>query len=269
MTKIQDLFDLSGKVAIVTGGGTHLGKAMATSLGELGASVYIASRRQDLCEEVAEEMRANVELGARAVKMKIGGATINEDVERVRVAREAVGPDVKLMVDANCAYRHYEAIEIARKMEPYEVFWFEEPVNPDDYEGHRLVSQSTIIPIATGENEYTRYGFRELIEGRCCDILQPDGLIMGGVTEFMKVAAMAQAHDLQLAPHGNQDVHVHLVAAIPNGLIVEYYRGTTDPMWGQMFEETLQVEDGYVSPPDRPGIGVTLNEEALAPYRIG
>ena len=220
-------------------------------------------------EDLAEEMRANVELGARAVKMKIGGATINEDVERVRVAREAVGPDVKLMVDANCAYRHYEAIEIARKMEPYEVFWFEEPVNPDDYEGHRLVSQSTIIPIATGENEYTRYGFRELIEGRCCDILQPDGLIMGGVTEFMKVAAMAQAHDLQLAPHGNQDVHVHLVAAIPNGLIVEYYRGTTDPMWGQMFEETLQVEDGYVSPPDRPGIGVTLNEEALAPYRIG
>ena len=168
--------------------------------------------------ELAEEMAIAIEMGARAVKMKIGGAPINEDVERVRVVREAVGPDVRVMVDANCAYRHYQAQEIARKMEPYDVFWFEEPVNPDDYEGHRLVSQSTTIPVATGENEYTRYGFRELIEGRCCDILQPDGLIMGGVTEFMKVAALAQAHDMHIAPHGNQDVHVHLVSAIPNGL---------------------------------------------------
>ncbi len=218
--------------------------------------------------ELAEEMVVSVEMGARAVKMKIGGAPINEDVERVRVVREAVGPDVRLMVDANCAYRHYEAQEIARKMEPYDVFWFEEPVNPDDYEGHRLVTNSTIIPVATGENEYTRYGFRELIEGRCCDILQPDGLIMGGVTEFMKVAALAQAHDLQIAPHGNQDVHVHLVSAIPNGLTVEYYRGSTDPMWGRMFNETLEVEDGHVSPPDRPGFGINLNEEALAPYRL-
>ncbi len=219
--------------------------------------------------ELAEEMAIALDMGAQAVKMKIGGAPINEDVERVRVVREAVGPNVRLMVDANCAYRHYQAQEIARKMEPYDVFWFEEPVNPDDYEGHRLVSQSTTIPVATGENEYTRYGFRELIEGRCCDIVQPDGLIMGGVTEFMKVAAMAQAHDLQIAPHGNQDVHVHLVSAIPNGLTVEYYSNSTDPMWGQMFEETLEVRDGHVSPPDRPGFGINLNEEALAPYRVG
>ncbi len=218
--------------------------------------------------DLAAEMAESVALGATAVKMKIGGAPINEDVERVKVVRDALGANVKLMVDANCAYRHYEAIEIARKMEPYDVFWFEEPVNPDDYKGHQLVSQSTIIPIATGENEYTRYGFRELIEGRCCDILQPDGLIMGGVTEFMKVAAMAQSHDLHVAPHGNQEVHVHLVSAIPNGLTVEYYRGSTDPMWGRMFQHTLEVKDGHVSPPDRPGFGIGLNEEALAQYRV-
>ena len=233
--------------------------------------VYIAGgyyeEGKDLAD-LAAEMEESVAMGATAVKMKIGGAPINEDVERVRVVREAMGPNVKLMVDANCAYRHYQAIEIARKMEPYDVFWFEEPVNPDDYKGHQLVSQSTIIPIATGENEYTRYGFRELIEGRCCDILQPDGLIMGGVTEFMKVAAMAQAHDLHIAPHGNQEVHVQLVSAIPNGLTVEYYRGSTDPMWGQMFQHTLEVKDGHGSPPDRPGFGIELNEEALAPHRV-
>ena len=219
-------------------------------------------------DELAAEMGESVAMGANAIKMKIGGAPINEDVERVRVVREAIGPDVKLMVDANCAYRYYEAIQIARKMEMYDIFWFEEPVNPDDYQGHKLISQATIIPIATGENEYTRYGFRDLIENRCAAILQPDGLIMGGITEFMKVAALAQAHDLPIAPHGNQDVHVHLVSAIPNGLTVEYYRGSTDPMWGKMFKETLQVHDGHVSPPDRPGLGIELDDEALAPYRV-
>ena len=220
-------------------------------------------------DELAAEMERAVSLGARAIKMKVGGASINEDVERVGVVRRAVGPEIRLMVDANCAYRHYEAIELARKIESYDIYWFEEPVNPDDYEGHRLIGQATSIPIATGENEYTRYGFRDLIEDRCAAIIQPDALIMGGVTEFMKVAALAQAHDIPIAPHGSQDVHVHLVSAIPNGLILEYYSDSTDPMWGRMFKETLKVEDGYVRPPDRPGLGIELNEEALAPYRVG
>ena len=131
------------------------------------------------------------------------------------------------------------------------------------------MSQATSIPIATGENEYTRYGFRDLIENRSAAILQPDALIMGGITEFMKVAAMAQAHDLPISPHGNQDVHVHLVAAIPNGLIVEYYRDTIDPLWGKMFKETLFVDKGNLHPPDRAGLGIELNDEVLAQYRTG
>ena len=219
-------------------------------------------------EDLAAETHESVSMGAQAIKMKIGGAAISEDVERVRVVREAAGPDVRVMVDANCAYRHYEAIEIARKMEKYDVYWFEEPVNPDDYEGLKLVSQATSIPIAAGENEYTRYGFRDLIENRCAAILQPDAMIMGGITEFMKVAALAQAHDLAISPHGNQDVHIHLVAAIPNGLTLEYYRQTSDPMWGKMFKDTLRLENGYARPPDRPGIGIELNDEELAPYRV-
>ncbi len=258
------LWDLKGKVC---------NRPLYKMLGGFASKVpvYIAGGYYEEgkgLEELAAEMEESVSMGARAIKMKIGGAPINEDVERVRVVREAVGPDVKVMVDANCAYRYYEAIEIARKIEKYDITWFEEPVNPDDYEGHKLISQATIIPVATGENEYTRYGFRDLIENRCCAIVQPDALIMGGVTEFMKVAAMAQAHDLPIAPHGKQEVHVHLVSAIPNGLTVEYYRGSTDPMWSKMFKETLQVEDGQVSPPDRPGLGFELNEEALAPYRL-
>src|SRR5436853_3073401 len=109
-------------------------------------------------KELQQEMYDNVEMGAKAIKMKIGAVPIREDVERVKAVREAIGPHVKLLVDANCAYRSYQAIQMARAMEDYDIFWFEEPVAPDDYEGHKRLAESTIIPIATGENEYTRYG---------------------------------------------------------------------------------------------------------------
>ena len=182
---------------------------------------------------------------------------------------EAVGPDVKLMVDANCAYRYYQAIQLAKRIEEYDVYWFEEPVAPDDYEGHAKLAEQTSIPIATGENEYTRYGFRDLIAHNAAVILNADAQILGGVTEFMKVAALAQAHDLDIAPHGDQNVHVHLVSAISNGLIVEYYRDSVDPMWRKMYQQTLLLNnDGTLSPPDRPGLGVEPNDAALAPYRV-
>jgi D-arabinonate dehydratase len=219
--------------------------------------------------ELAREMEDNVRMGAKAVKMKVGAVPLAEDVARVRVAREAVGPDVKLMVDANCAYRYYEAIQFAKRIEPYDIFWFEEPVAPDDYDGHRKLAQATSIPIATGENEYTRYGFRDLIRHECAAILNADAKVLGGVTEFMKVAALAQANDLDIAPHGSQDIHVHLVAAISNGLILEFYRDTVDPMWGKVYRHTLTLnDDGTVSPPDVPGIGADPNYETLAQYRV-
>ena len=219
-------------------------------------------------KELAEEMARNVELGATAVKMKVGAVPINEDVERVRVVREAVGPDVRVMVDANNAYRHYQAIEFARKAEKYDVFWFEEPVEPDDYIGQAEITRATGMPVAAGENEYTRYGFRDMINHRAADILQPDALLLGGITEFMKVAALAQANDLDIAPHGNQHVHIHLVAAIPNGLILEYYRDTFDPMFGRIYRDELEIKDGRVYAPDRPGLGLELNRESLKEFRV-
>ncbi len=220
-------------------------------------------------KELAQEMEQNLRMGARAVKIKVGGASIAEDVERVRTVRETIGRDVKLMVDANCAYRWHQAVQLARRIEPYDVFWFEEPVQPDDYEGHRKLAQATMIPIATGENEYTRYGFRDLIRHDAAAILNPDAKILGGVTEFMKVAALAQADDLDIAPHGSQDIHVHLVSAISNGLILEFYHQSTDPMWGRIYRNTLRLnDDGTVSAPNAPGIGIDVNEDALSEYRV-
>ena len=221
-------------------------------------------------KELAAEMEENLQLGAKAVKMKVGAVPINEDVERVRVVRDAVGPDIKLLVDANNAYAAYQAVELARKMEPYDVFWFEEPVAPDDYRGHARVAAASTIPVATGENEYTRYGFRDLIAQDGAAILNPDAQILGGITEFMHVASLAAAHDLHIAPHGAQEIHVHLVSAISNGLILEYYRETVDPLRGQQFTDKLELDsDGMAGVPDRPGLGFEPNFDLLERYEVG
>jgi L-alanine-DL-glutamate epimerase-like enolase superfamily enzyme len=258
------LWDLRGKL---------LGQPVYKLLGAFEARVpaYIAGGYYEEGKglaELADEMLANVSLGARAVKMKVGGLDAETDAQRVRAVREAIGPQIKILVDANGAYRAFEAVRFARMIEDLDIYWFEEPVAPDDYDGHALVARSTIIPVATGENEYTRYGFRDLIEHKSAAILNADAQVLGGVTEFMKVAALAQAYDLPIAPHGNQDIHVHLVSAIANGLIVEFYRDTVDPMWGRFLRNHLQLEDGFVSPPDRPGFGIDIDDDAVAEFRV-
>ena len=218
--------------------------------------------------DLSSEMSSYVELGVKSVKMKIGGASITQDIERVRIARDAIGPDVNLMVDANNAYTYSEAIRIAKRMEEFDIFWFEEPVSPDDYRGHKLVADATSIPIAAGENEFTRYGFRDLIEGECVAILNPDAQVLGGITEFMKVAALAQAYNLPISPHGLQELHIHLATAIPNGMILEYYNSTTDPMWGKCFKQHLALEEGYAIPSNNPGLGIEIDTQGLKPYKI-
>ncbi|HVZ14579.1 MAG TPA: mandelate racemase/muconate lactonizing enzyme family protein [Bauldia sp.] len=221
-------------------------------------------------DRLGEEMAGYVSRGARAVKMKIGAVPILEDVERVRVVREAIGPSIRLMVDANCAYKAYEAVQFAQRVEQYNVFWFEEPVQADDYPGYAKVGASTTIPIAGGENEYTKYGFRDLIATNAVSILQPDARYMGGVTEFMKVAALGQAYGLDICPHGEQQAHLPLLAAIPNALMMEFYPKEFDPMWGRVFTATPEINaDGTVSVLETPGGGCELNTAELEKYRVG
>jgi len=219
-------------------------------------------------QELAEEMRNKVALGARYVKMKIGGAPMSEDVERVRMVREAIGEGVNLMVDANNAYSPLEAIRMARRIEEYDIYWFEEPVHAEDYAGLASVRAKASVPIATGENEYTRYGFRDLIACGGADILQPDANVLGGITEFRHIASLASAHHLPLAPHGSALLHVHLVAAFANGLIVEH-AVTEGEGRGRLFKNTLQLdEEGMVSPPEGPGLGLELDEEFLKEHLV-
>lgn len=219
--------------------------------------------------DLQKEMEQYVEWGAKAVKMKVGALSLREDAERVKAVREAIGDDVKLMMDANSAYRFYEAIEFSKMVEEYHPYWFEEPVSADDYDGYKKVADKTIIPLASGENEMTRFGFRDLINSQSISILNPDATCLGGVTEFMKVAAMADANGLDMSPHGQQQVHVHLDCAVPNVTLAEFYPPQYDAKIYEAFKNPVQMnEDGTISPNQEPGVGLDINHEVLDAYRI-
>ncbi len=218
-------------------------------------------------KDLAAEMERILKLGARAAKMKIGRFSIREDAERVRVARETIGPDVDLLVDANNSYSVPEAIKMARYLEKYDAFWFEEPVSCDDIPGQAAVTAATDIPVAIGENEYTRWGFRDLIDNKCANVFNTDCQVVGGITEWKRVADLAAAYDIPVAPHGDQYLHIHLVAAVPNGLILEWLQQKTGFLGG-MFMEELPMVDGFVSPPNRPGLGVEFNHKAMEKFRV-
>lgn len=259
------LWDIKGKVA-----GLPLYKLLGGVKNRIPSYVaggYYAPDKT--IRDLQAEMESYVARGARAVKMKVGAVPLGEDVARVKAVREAIGPDIRLMVDVNCAYRYYEAIQFARRVEPYDVFWIEEPVQPDDYEGFVKISRSTSIALAAGENEYTKHGFRDLIATQAVAILQPDARWMGGVTEFIKVAHLAEAHGLDIAAHGDQQAHLHLLGAIPNALYLEYYPAEFDPLHGQVYLETPKIQpDGSVELLETPGIGLAPNEEAIGRYRV-
>lgn len=222
-------------------------------------------------DELVREQLGYVERGIPRVKMKVAkdfGKSEAEDVRRLAAVRKAVGDDVEIYVDANNGYYAKQAIGMARHLAEYDVKWFEEPVLADDIAGLAAIARTIDIPVATGEHEYTRYGFKELIAQGGADIVQPDVGRVGGITEWMKVAHLAQAFNLPIAPHAVQLVHLHLACCIPNLRVVEYL-GTseeTDRMW---YTEFPEPRDGYWAPyPDRPGLGLELSPEAVKRYGV-
>ncbi len=256
----------------------HLGKRTGLSVHRLlggyreNIPVYVAGGYYQAGKGLAElgdEMVGYVERGARAVKMKIGALALGEDLKRVQAVRDAVGDDVEILVDANGAYRTDIARQMARLLANYRVFWFEEPLSPENLDGYRLLRQDGAVTIAHGENEYTRYGFRDLIAGQTVDVINADAQVLGGITEWRMVAAMANAYEIPIAPHGNQEIHIHLVTAVPGGLILEYYNENVVGLMQEMLVNPLPLNpDGTITVPDRPGLGVELNPEVLDRYRV-
>lgn len=228
-------------------------------------------------EDLVKEMESNVAEGFTAVKMKVGGwrfgITMETDVGRVRAVREALGDEIDIMVDANNAWNAYEARRFAKLVEPYHPFWFEEPVLPDDLDGSLELKASTAIPIASGENEFTRYGFRDLIAKRAVDIIQADPNVAGGLTEIRKIAAMADAFHVHFAPHGGHIIGSHAVAAFSNGLIVECYMSKASPYRDpdpcpDLYTSDLRVKGGSIEIPDKPGFGMMIDEKTAAKYEL-
>lgn len=218
--------------------------------------------------ELQDEMLAYVEQGATAVKMKIGAVSLREDERRVAAVRDAIGDEVDLLVDANNAYVTADAVRMARILESYDAFWFEEPVSPDNMAGSAAVANSSSVPVAAGENEYTRWGFRELFESDAVRIANPDAMVLGGITEYRRIAALASAYEIPIAPHGLQEIHIHLLAAFPFPLILEYYNPNVAGLNEVMFHEKLELTDrGTVMLPQGPGLGVEFNWDALRQYR--
>lgn len=214
---------------------------------------------------LADEMRRYVEMGYRAVKMKVGGAPWREDVERVRTVREAIGDEIDLMVDANGAWDAPRALRFGRAIAEYEPYWFEEPVAPTDLRGAAQVAAALDMAVALGENEFTRFGFRDIIAAQAADILQPNPGLCGGISEWRKIAAMASAYHLPMAPHSCGYGNAHLVASVENGLIVETY---PEVGWIHEVAAPFEFRDGFIHLPDRPGLGIEWDEEKIRHYQV-
>jgi len=218
-------------------------------------------------EELVKEMTYYVESGFRMVKMKIGKRDTNDDLERVKLVRETIGPNVDLALDVNNGWSLATAIRMAKKLEEYDIYWLEEPILADEIDNLAKLANETSIPIAVGENHYTKWEFKELIERGAVEIVQADIVKCGGVTEFIKIAAMADAYGLPMCPHAGAYIGPSLVAAVPNGLFYEYIHEHFDPV-AQVLVDPVKPRNGEVSPSNKPGFGIELNEEAIERLKV-
>ncbi|HEV2123426.1 MAG TPA: mandelate racemase/muconate lactonizing enzyme family protein [Chloroflexota bacterium] len=260
------LWDLHGKDA---------GLPLFRLLGGLHDTVPVYAsggyyRDEDPLAAIRDEMSRYRDLGFRDFKMKVGGTTLELDTERVRAARETIGPHGRLALDANNAYRTVpDALRAARAFAPYHPWWFEEPLSADNNAGHAELARKIDTPVATGEIHQTRWEFRDLLERKAASILQPDAGVLGGITEWLKVARAAEVFDVPVAPHWHADVHVHLAAAAGNCLTVEYFRLEEDIYnFERILTKRLQPQDGVVKVPERPGIGLVLDEDAVKRFTL-
>ena len=209
-------------------------------------------------DELQSEAAGFVAQGFRAVKMRLAPVPVVQSEARVRAVREAIGPDVRLMADANQQLTESEAIRVGRMLEGYDLTWFEEPLPAWDLEGVARVAAALDTPVASGETEYARYGFRHMLRLRSADVLMPDLQRVGGVTEFARVAAMAAAHDVPVSSHLYPEMSVSVLAGLANATWLEHM-----PWLQPLYREEMELVDGAVRVPERPGWGFTLDLSRL------
>jgi L-alanine-DL-glutamate epimerase-like enolase superfamily enzyme len=214
-------------------------------------------------QQLVDETKGIVAAGFRGTKIKVGKEDPAEDRERIAAVRQVLGPNRTLMVDANERFTHAEAIKRARMWEEFNLFWFEEPLPAEDILGHAKVKAHTSIPIALGESLFNRQQFKDYIASDGVSIVQPDCCRCGGITEWLKIAHMADCYNMQVSPHFVMELHLQLVAAIGNGLFVEYI-----PSLDAVLKEPLRLEDGYFHPSQEPGLGIAWDKDKLESYKV-
>lgn len=216
-------------------------------------------------DELVSEVKDIVAHGYSMVKFKVGvenGNNIERDLLRVAKVREAIGNKVKIMLDANNIWDAATSIRFANQVKKYNIMFLEEPVGADDIPGLALFKRSTDVTLATGEQEYTKYGARDLVLAEAADVIQIDCTRTGGYTEALKVAAITQAWNKKIAPHGMEHIHMHLISAMQNGLFVERTL-TFEDITKKAFIDAPEPHNGIIEIPDLPGLGLVLNLEYI------
>lgn len=217
--------------------------------------------------KLAEEVAGYVTLGFKAVKIKVGRLDPKQEEARIRAAREAIGPDVLLMLDANNAWTDLPtALEYMKRYEPCDPYWIEEPFSPDDIENHALLAKRTRVAVATGEIEAGRWRHQELLEKRAAMILQSDAAVCGGISEWRRIAAMAAGYGVTMCPHWFHDLHVHLVASTPNAGFVEYFCDDQVLNFRRLVDTQLEFKEGRLVVPKTPGLGFGFEASAVEAY---
>lgn len=251
-------WDLAGRVA-----GRPVHQLLGGYRGEVEAYASQGLWLDRSREELTEEARALVDAGFRGVKMRMGLEDEREDVARARAVREAIGPDVALMVDVNQGWTAKQAIRMAEPLGELDLTWLEEPLPFEDLDGYRRVRDAIEMPLCTGENNFLRDEFVQLIDAAAADVLMPDLMRVGGVTEWLKVARVCEAHRVAVTPHLFSEVSLHLAAASPGVSWLEY-----QPWWSPILAEPLELADGGIAVRERPGFGIELDEDAVRRYEV-
>lgn len=218
---------------------------------------------------LAEEMAGYVRDGFAAVKMKVGRLEPAAEEDRIRAAREAIGPDVLLMLDANNAWRDLPtALRYMARYEDYDPYWIEEPFSPDDIDNHARLARRTAIPVATGEIEAGRWRFKDLLDRGAAQILQADAAVCGGISEYRRISATAASYGVNVCPHWFHDLHVHLVGSSPNGEFVEYFPDDQVLNFRRLLDRQLDFKDGRLVLPTTAGLGFDFDADALDRYAL-
>lgn len=220
-----------------------------------------------------EEVKEKIELGYAAIKIKVGGLDVREDIQRVTQVRKAIGDSVQLMVDANQGWDLYTALRFCEAVKDLDIGFIEEPLPPDSFDSSKELSMRTNIPLAAGETENTKYGFHDLIKRCGIRVLNNDVTRTGGVTEWRKATTLAQCYDLPVIPHAIQEIHVSLCATAPNCPMTEYFLPThpLQQFISEFFVEVapgMEVINGCIRPVDVPGLALGYDPDLYKRFKV-